>query len=397
MNKILLVLVLLGGVARSQNLIEGLNRSHPLQLRQTDMVALESTVPRSDLRCNVVPIKPKLDLDFVFHSGFRVITPLKDVNREGQGNELTTVFRVISEDSPDDPIYMSQKVRIPPGETSEGHALEIVGAFVLGEGRYRVNWLMRDKEEHVCSSSWDADAKLAGKETLLTEWVPKGVIRADEKDVFRPEPPALREPRENLLKVDIIVNFSPGNSTSVRLAPNDIQSVVDILHQIARDPRFGSFSVVVCSLAAQKVIYKQELSGRIDFPAIGDALRSLKLGSVAAKQLVTKDGLSHFIADIIRENSTNSHSDAVVLVGTKTYGLQLESREINDSLKELGRPFFYLCYNGDPLSNPWADPLGSLLRRSHALAYEVTHPRDLFNVWSDVVSRIMKSKQPTGD
>jgi hypothetical protein len=396
-KKILPIAVLLGGLAHSQYLIDEMNPGQGLHLRQTDMAALESIVPRSDLRCNVVPIKPKLDLDFVFHSGFRVNAQLKDLNREGQGNELTTVFRVISENSPDDPTYMSQKVRIPPGEANERHAVEFEGAFVLGEGKYRVDWLMRDKEEHVCSSSWETDARLAGKETSLTDWVPKGLIRPDEKDVFRPEPPGFLEPRENLLNVDIIVNFSPGNPNSVRLAPNDIQSVVDILHRIARDPNIGSFSLVVCSLAAQKVIYRQEPSIRINFPAIGDALTSLKLGSVAAKQLATKDGITHFIADIIRQNSNSSHADAVVLVGTKTYPMQLSSREIEDSLKELDRPFFYLYYNADPHSNPWADPLGSILRRAHALAYEVTHPRDLFNVWSDVVSRIMKAKQPAGD
>ena len=97
MNKILPVAVLLGRLAHSQYLIDESNPGEGIHLRQTDVAALESTVPRSDLRCNVMPIKPKLDLDFVFHSGFHVIAQLKDLNREGQGNELTTVFRVISE------------------------------------------------------------------------------------------------------------------------------------------------------------------------------------------------------------------------------------------------------------------------------------------------------------
>jgi hypothetical protein len=56
------------------------------------------------------------------------------------------------------------------------------------------------------------------------------------------------------------------------------------------------------------------------------------------------------------------------------------------------RPMFYLNYSLDPASNPWRDAIGSLVRRSHGFEYTITEPRDLFTAWSDVVSRILRSK-----
>src|SRR5256885_13095281 len=48
-------------------------------------------------------------------------------------------------------------------EDSKGDAY-LRGNFDLGEGKYHVDWLMRDRNEHFCSSSWDVEAALPAKD-----------------------------------------------------------------------------------------------------------------------------------------------------------------------------------------------------------------------------------------
>ena len=70
------------------------------------------------------------------------------------------------------------------------------------------------------------------------------------------------------------MNFAPQNSLSPRLQPLDTTALVSILRTISRDPRIGKFSIVAFNMQEQKVIYRQDDASRIDFPALGNALKT---------------------------------------------------------------------------------------------------------------------------
>jgi hypothetical protein len=165
------------------------------------------------------------------------------------------------------------------------------------------------------------------------------------------------------------------------------------LRQIGRDSHVASSSVVACSLSAQRALYKQESASRIDLPQIADAIKSLNLGVVDAKRLAQKNGPAYFAADLIKQQSASSGSDALILVGTRTIEEPGAPREIAESLKALGRPVFYLCYSPDPATIAWRDLLGNAVRQSHGVEYTIATPRDLFSAWADIVSRISKTKK----
>ena len=127
-----------------------------VRLFTSDAAILESQEARKDLPCTVTPNKPSLGFDLKFHSGYEVSVPLKDL--AGSENQLTMVFRVTPENHPDEGVYFSQHVAVPAIEEDEKGPAYLDGEFEVGEGKYHVDWLMRDRSERICSFHWDSEA-----------------------------------------------------------------------------------------------------------------------------------------------------------------------------------------------------------------------------------------------
>jgi hypothetical protein len=388
LSSTLFAVAMLAGIGSSQVLIPGLSFRGAVLLRPDDFAVLALQEPRNELPCTVTPIKPAVGFDFTFHSGYNVVVPMKGL--AGPGNELTVLFRVVPQDHKDAPVYMSQKVPVPPLDKRMTGNGAIQGTFALGEGRYHVDWLMRDQRSRVCANSWDLDAKLSPKDLQLKPWVQPTFVQPLQETLFGEEPPVQRDAQSGLLKVDVIVNFAPQNPNAAVLDVNDLQGLVAILRRIARDPHIGEYSLVACSLQAPKILSRQENVNRIDFPAVGEALKSLQLGLIDAKQLSMKDGAAQFMARLVREQLRKQGPDALIIVGPKLSGEVKISRGTLDSVGTLDRPIFYLNYNTDPAANPWRDFIGNMVKQKRGVAYSITHPKDLFNAWSDVVSRIVR-------
>ena len=148
--------------AAAQNLIKPVVPGDPVMLLPSDMAILEAPAERKDLPCTVIPRKTDLGFDLRFHAGYDVTVPLKEL--EGDGELLTVVFRVYPAGDKEHSAYFSQHIRVPEVEDDAKGEATVSGAFDVGEGNYHVDWLLRDREERPCSSSWDTQATLADKD-----------------------------------------------------------------------------------------------------------------------------------------------------------------------------------------------------------------------------------------
>jgi hypothetical protein len=194
--------------------------------------------------------------------------------------------------------------------------------------------------------------------------------------------------------VKVLVNFAPQDSASAAMQPADRDGLVAILRNIAREPRFAKFSVVAFNLQEQRVVYRQEGSEQIDFPALGDALRSLTYGTVQLKQLVQKHSDAEFLAGLLAHEmgETRNQPDAVIIAGPK---VTVEDSVPQDSLKPLGDlkfPVFYLNYSPNPAAAPWRDAIGGAVHYLKGAEFTISKPRDLFVAWGEIMGRIVKSK-----
>lgn len=376
---------------RGQTLISGNGPGGEVHLFNSDLAVLEMGEPRTDLPCTVVPDKPEVGFDMRFHAGYEVSLPLREL--AGSDNLLTILFRVSVEGSKEKPHYFTQRVRVPfIDDDSKGDAT-LQGAFDVGPGSYKVAWLMRDRSERVCSSYWDSVAVPAPKDEAMVYTLREGEIAQAASDQFQEEPPVHRSVAE-ALNVKVLINFAPQNSLSSTLQPVDTSALVSILRTISREPKFSRFSVTAFNLQQQKVLYRQEGADRINFPALGEALSSVKLGTVGINQLAVKHGDIDFLTNLIRQEAGSGaqHPDALVFAGPK---VMLEENIAPDSLKQLGDlgfPVFYMNYNRNPQAVPWRDAIGRAVKFFRGYEYTITKPRDLFFAVNEMVSHIVKSR-----
>jgi len=361
-----------------------------MRLRQTDLAVLERQEPRNDLPCTVSQIKPELEWDFTFHTGYDVGIPLTDL--VGDGDELTVLFRVVPLTRLGDPVYMVQKLHVPAvAEGTKGES-RFSGIFILGEGKFHVDWLMRDQRQHICAKSWNLETKLKSKDSQMRQWIPQALVQPS-KQLFAEEPPVVRAPEIGLPRVSIIVTFDPSDPSGARLDDRDLESLVPILRRIGCDPRIETYSIIACSLASQQVIYREKNPGVIHFSALREALRSLKLGIVDAKRLASTGSPAQFATDLIGEHLKKENPDALVVLGRKGDWDTRISREALESFERPGTPAYYLSYTAEQPFKVSRDPIRRVIKRLHGFEYGISRPKDLFNAWSDVVSRIVRAKQ----
>ena len=135
-------------LATGQVLINTSASGGALRLLNSDQAVLEAGESRQDLPCAVVSIKPVLGFDMRFHSGYEVSLPLKEI--AGSENMLTMLFRVtpIDQDSRR-PVYFTHRIKVPSIEEDAKGDTMFQGGFDVGEGKYKVEWLMRDRAERV--------------------------------------------------------------------------------------------------------------------------------------------------------------------------------------------------------------------------------------------------------
>lgn len=393
MRAILLVSisVILTRVSPAQEVLTGSEPGSAPILFNSDATVLEAGEPRKDLACSVTPWKAQLGFDLRFHSGYEVSLPLREI--EGNGNQLSILFRVMPKANPAEPMYFIQHFSVPPIEENATGSTRLDGGFDLGEGTYHIDWLMRDLRGRFCSAYWDTDASLSSKDRQVTVALPPQAVRPLQGEQFQAEPPVPRTETKPL-SVKVLMNFAPQNPTSAALDPGETLALTSILRSISRNPQMGKLSVVAFNMQEQKEFYRQDYSDLVNFPALGESLKQVKLGTVDLNRLSQKHPGVEFLSSLVKnETGGEPHPDALIFVGPKAL---LDSNVPQDDLKQVGEldyPVFYMNYATDPQAVPWRDAIGRVVKFFKGWEYTISGPRDLWNAMTEMVGRITKSRE----
>jgi hypothetical protein len=366
----------------------GPNQDEPVRLLPSDAAVLESQRPRTDLPCAVRPIKPSLGFDLKFHSGYDVTIPLQAL--AGNGDSLITVFRVKPEEHPGTPIYFSQQWAVPPIQDDAPGKADLHGSLVLGEGRYLVEWLLHDGAGRYCSSRWNIEVNPRGKDKQIPPRAARSAVTPETVDLFRQEPPVKRD-NARPLNVVVLFHLAPNADGATALRSTETEALFSILRRIAEEPRIGRFSMIAFNLDQRSVLYKSSDLVQLDFPALGEALQQLRLGTVEIQKLRENEGETHFLTTLLAGNVARTGPDALIFVGPR---MAIRASGLNSLIKEVRSPecpVFYLSYNPDPLQNPWRDLIGSIVKSWKGSEYTISKPRDLFTAWTEVMSRISRN------
>ena len=380
--------------AFSQLLLTPSQPGERVNLLPSDVAIFEEDQPRGDIPCTVTPRKAELGFDLRFHSGFDVNVPMREL--AGAGEVLTVVFRVYSNGDVEHAAKFAQHFHVPTiDEEAKGDAF-LQGGIDLGEGDYHVDWLMRDRAERICSASWDISAELTAKDKAMPLSLGARQIAQTPLESF------VNEAGDTLnhhtsgdnLAIKLLVNFAPQNVASAALQRSDTDALVSILRTIERDPRVSRISLVAFNIEQGRIVYRQDTTARIDFPALGKALEGMKLGTVNVQQLSQKNSETDFLEDLItREVNSAGHPDAVVFAGPKA---MLNADVPESDLRRIGDiecPVFYMNYNLNPQAVPWKDSISRAIRTFKGTEYTISRPRDLWLSTSEMVGRIVRFKR----
>ncbi len=390
MKSALFVIAAVTGAVCAQDIIPNTGPLGTTRLFTTDSAVLDSDEPRADLACIVTPIPPDLRFDLRFHVGYAVSIPTMEL--DDSASRLTVILRVFAKKLPQEPVYFLQKLRLPDLRGPAGSRMRFEGAFRVGEGEYHVDWLIRDQDERFCSSSWEFHAQTNPRDHFPPGSVVGNRIEAEDPSLFAEESPTPHERDSGGWRFKILVNFAPQNTESVSLGSSDFDGLLGILRKMAGERRVAEFSTVAISIHSQQEIYRGD-GPNIDLPAIGRALSALNLGTVDLKQLKNKNSETEFFERVLTQDIGPGPVDAIIFVGPKYYLDANVSSASVDAIGDGGAPVFYMNYNSHPVSKPWRDAMGNVVRKLHGIEYAITQPQDLCAAWSDIVSRILARHQ----
>lgn len=372
--------------APAQKMVRPDADSGEFRLAPTDLTPLDDPESRDDLPCRVEPLDPKLEYDLTFQAGYAVHVPLAAL--AGKGTRLRILFRI--QPQPDgEPTYFRESFAVPAIEPDAEGDATLPGKYRLGPGRYKVDWLMRDRAERLCSDHWEI--KTDGPEGLDTlAMAPKaGTVEEFAEEAFLEEPP-VRRAAGRLLHLKILASFSPVDPAKVGLSDYDTRSVVSMLRAIAREPRIGTFSVAAFNAHAEKTLYESKTQSRIDFPTLGAAVSETPSGVVAVDQLQDKKSGERYLRELFEAHLSRSDDepDAVVFVGPKVTFERNPSSNLLHSSERTRAPVFSFVYNRNPRSYPWRDALSSALRSFSPTEYDITTPKAFASSLKDMMRRL---------
>jgi hypothetical protein len=372
--------------AGSQARLERVDQS---SISAADRQLLSDPQTVNDLGCRPEVVKPAIGLDLRFHSGYSVTVQLQ--NLAGRAGELRTLVRVTPLAKPDRPVFLARSIAVPPLDPGTNGEAELKGEFVVGPGQYRVDWLTA-AGALACSAHWQIetsdDPSLVNAPLAMTA----GTVDEVPADPFHAgkDKPGAVDPAFN---VKLLVNFSAPVLDHGSMTSDDLRGITAILRGVAREPRFGRFSVVAFSIDQQRIVYRQVPGATIDFPSLGSSVRSLRFGTVPLRQLSEPDSTDDFVAGLFQQE-LESHEpppDAIVILSPIMPEDKGIRKRISAARLQVTCPVFYLTYNPDPARYPWSGGLAPAFKTFHAQEFTITRPRDLTSALKKMVDSISGS------
>jgi hypothetical protein len=372
----------------SQMMMQAESPGERIRLLPMDATVLDDDENRKELPCSVKPLAPKLGFDLRFHSGFEAIVPYRDLS---QTNRLTVIFRVTPEEHPGEPIYFDERWTVPQVEEDTPGLGEVHGGFILGPGKYHIEWLMRDRHERFCSARWKLSADTRGRDNAVEVAVNSGTVIPESAEPFANEV-VVKRPAEHALKVLVFLHIAPGTAGTADTRAEDNAALISIVRNIAREPRIGAYSIVAFNLEQNQILYRGRSSPQVDFHALGSAMNKLKPGIVDVRNILHGASGADLLGEIVDDEMTNERPDAVIFVGQRTATDRLHPHSPTIKPKAPDCPVFYLNYNANPFPITSTDSIGSIVKLWKGFEYTISKPRDVFTAWAAVMREISKRR-----
>jgi hypothetical protein len=359
------------------------------RIQYEDMATLAAREPRAELSCPVTSDKPALGFDLRFHSDYHLGLPVKVLS--DAGGWLQVAMRVTPVAETEHSAYLAHRFPISGVPLDGKGEILLTGGFDHGPGRYRIDWIMRDARERVCTSHWELEARAGtAKQDVPLTLGPNQIFDVD-RNLFS-NGPQIKQDFVQPLRIRLLLNLSPVKPQDSILRSVDAAVLLSILHSVADQPGIAVSALVAFNLRDQKIVYREERVDEVDYFALERAIQSPTSGTIDISLLRDPQSETHFVTRLLTDQlgAQTDPPDAIVIVGAK---VSLDRKISLDSLKAKGSamcPVFYLNYNSNP-KEPWADTIGAALKAyKGAATYNIILPRDVGAAMKELLARIVK-------
>ena len=341
------------------------------------------------LDCSVTPLRPRMNYSFRFQTGYVARVPGKLYS--GKGHWIASFFRVTPEHSEREPVFFGSTVRLPEVPVNNV-LLETGGAYVVGEGKYTVDWLLTDDSGRVCTKSWKVTAKLGRKERGVEPGMAPGTV--DEISLRKWTRGSSGANDEEGRKVTILMNANPVMPRRVRLGGYDRNLLLSSLAAAIERLPLRSVRLVVFSLDQQREIYTNEDFQPSDFGAVSQALGRLELGVVDYEVLKNRRGHIDLLTDLIAESVVAKDSDAVLFIGPKPWQFdKVQRNELPAPAAAQHAPFFYIQFRPFIVGATYPDTIMNAVKRMDGKTFEVYSPGDFAEAIRDINAALGRKKR----
>lgn len=347
--------------------------------------------PRPDeakLDCRVTPVKPALNYNFRFQTGYVVHLPVRQYG--GKAQRLLTFFRVTPEVEKPAAVYFLGMARLPEGPRSNVK-IEFGGGYVVGEGKYRVDWLLVDEAGRVCSADWTIRAKLGRKERAIQPGMAPGAIEDISLRRWTRGSGGMRT--EEGHRVTVLLNAAPVTLRRLRLGGYDRILLLSSLASLLERLPLRSVRLVAFNLDQQREIYRTDNFASSEFGRLSRALGELELAVVDYEVLKNRRGHVDLVADLVTESLEKHSSDAVVFLGPKPRHLDKVSRSLLPERAPGDPPFFYVQLRPYVAMSSFPDTVMNAVSRMNGKTFEVYTPGDFAEAIKDIGKALDERKR----
>ena len=339
-----------------------------------------------ELKCRLHTREPVLDYEFRFYASFWVNIPLRRLHGGGRRLSSTAVIYPVSVEG-SEPIRVEDTYVLGKAvpERMNGQA-ELGGAFALGEGRYQVDWTLEDEAGRSCQLSWTLEAKLSRRHRHVNLSVKPGEVAPARTYLFRPEPAV--ESGGAGLRVKLLMNLDVPSRRRARVQLWRYVPMISGMRMMSRHPALAEFAVVAFSLEQQQVLFRRELSKRIWFPALRNAIASLNPATVELKTLRKGSDLEFLDELLAQELNDVEQVDAIIFVGADDRFGKRITAETLEQIRAKQIPVFH--FNSTQFL--WRGAIGNAVRSLGGKEYKVRQPHELAKAVEQLVSDILAQR-----
>ena len=300
--------------------------------------AFEAVPPNPGLRCEITPVHPDLDYSLRFRTGYIVAFPLNQIG--GAGHRLEALVRVSPEHGK--AVYLASEENLPEVPVTKAPG-EFTGTFLVGEGKYNVELLVRDENRRTCYGDWVIQARSQTNERAAYSVMPEGAVQ----EVALPTGPETGPlSPKRIGRLTILLHAMPRSPNSGKIEDATLRMLQDSLASLLLQLPANAVRLVVFNIDKQAVLLQKDGFVLDDLPQAIAAMEQLEPAVIDVKTLENRDKLDVLSDLVYRELHEPKPADAVILMGPQTASPPDPS--LAPARQRPDAPWFYLQFRETP-------------------------------------------------